>query len=404
MWTYLKVLVCIGEVSAQAPKAACMDFEPADDVRKGYLNNHNDLRKAIVERKVEQDDGTMLIGSTSLFKFMVYYKSIALGCTSILCEDTSGANKHKIAFACVYSDAPKLDEPLYIPAPKKNTQGCKSNKTCKTLVKDSQCIKTTAPPPPQPPSYAGLCETTTALTIDSDTTTTEAPTSTTSETEATTSDTETPSTSTEELTTSTAEATTTKGEEMTQELRDKVVSMHNHYRSILARGLVRNGKEGNPNCPTAMNMYEMRYDTAMEVEAQAYANSCPEGGSPVSTRPNSGENNQTFFSIIISNDDAITNALEIWWTQILKNGVNNQMKYNEYLEQKPMAPTAFTQMAWAESYKVGCGVNRCSFGTVVICRYSPRGNIYQQFIYRPGNVCASCSGPCKAALCPAPPH
>ncbi|KIH64370.1 hypothetical protein ANCDUO_05321 [Ancylostoma duodenale] len=88
-------------------------------------------------------------------------------------------------------------------------------------------------------------------------------------------------------------------------------------------------------------MYEMRYDTAMEVEAQAYANSCPEGGSPVSTRPNSGENNQTFFSIIISNDDAITN---IWWTQILKNGVNNQMKYNEYLEQKPMAPTAFTQV------------------------------------------------------------
>ncbi|KIH63274.1 hypothetical protein ANCDUO_06427 [Ancylostoma duodenale] len=79
-------------------------------------------------------------------------------------------------------------------------------------------------------------------------------------------------------------------------------------RAKLARGLVRNGKEGNPNCPTATNMYEMRYDMAMEIEAQAYANSCPEGGSLPSTRPYSGENNHTFYSLIISNDEAITNV------------------------------------------------------------------------------------------------
>ncbi|RCN48494.1 hypothetical protein ANCCAN_05490 [Ancylostoma caninum] len=116
---------------------------------------------------------------------------------------------------------------------------------------------------------------------------------------------------------------------------------------MLARGLVRNGKVGNPNCPQATNMYKMRYDMTMESEAQMYANSCPAKGSEVSARPSSsGENFHIFRSLIISPDEAITNALETWWTQILKNGVNNQMKYNEYLEKKELAPIAFTQVCY----------------------------------------------------------
>ncbi|KIH48972.1 hypothetical protein ANCDUO_20955 [Ancylostoma duodenale] len=122
---------------------------------------------------------------------------------------------------------------------------------------------------------------------------------------------------------------------------------------MLARGIVRNGKPGNPNCPQATNMYRMRYDRTMESEAQMYANSCPAQGSQVSARPSlSGENFQIFYSTIISPNEAITNALDTWWTQILQNGVNNQMKYNAYLEQKPMAPTAFTQVYVEEGDKI----------------------------------------------------
>ncbi|RCN47296.1 SCP-like protein [Ancylostoma caninum] len=148
-----------------------------------------------------------------------------------------------------------------------------------------------------------------------------------------------------ESTAAAAETTAQSSGGMTQELRDKVVNMHNYYRSMLARGLVRNGKVGNPNCPQATNMYKMRYDMAMESEAQMYADSCPARGSQVSARPSlSGENFQIFNSVIISPNDAITHALDTWWTQILKNGVNNQMKYNEYLEMKEQAPIAFTQV------------------------------------------------------------
>ncbi|KHJ76706.1 hypothetical protein OESDEN_10443 [Oesophagostomum dentatum] len=59
-------------------------------------------------------------------------------------------------------------------------------------------------------------------------------------------------------------------------------------------------------------------------------------------------------------------------------------------------------MSWAATYKVGCGVNRCSHGTIVVCRYRPRGNIYTQYIYNPGTTCAACSSSCYEGLCATP--
>ncbi|KIH65582.1 hypothetical protein ANCDUO_04093 [Ancylostoma duodenale] len=142
---------------------------------------------------------------------------------------------------------------------------------------------------------------------------------------------------------------------MTQAVRDEIISKHNYYslavrqakihtiRSTLARGLVRNGKEGNPNCPTAMNMYRMRYDMTLESEAQTYADSCPTDASLLTTRPYSGENFEIIPGTTTPYLDAIEKALDEWWTQILKNGVNNKMQYTEYLANKQNAPTKFTQ-------------------------------------------------------------
>ncbi|KIH53531.1 SCP-like protein [Ancylostoma duodenale] len=112
---------------------------------------------------------------------------------------------------------------------------------------------------------------------------------------------------------------------------------------ILAKGEVRNGKEGNPNCPTATNMYKMRYDMALEADAEKYASTCPMFPSDKPDRF-FGENFKTFTgNTTIPYMDAIKNAHQSWWSQIYKNGVNGQMKYNEYLEMKDQAPTAFTQ-------------------------------------------------------------
>ncbi|VDM80581.1 unnamed protein product [Strongylus vulgaris] len=147
-------------------------------------------------------------------------------------------------------------------------------------------------------------------------------------------------------------------------------------------------------------MLMMRYDMMLEAEAQAYASSCPTNESAVASRPASGEN----FAIIPSSTSALdAAAVKSWWSIIFRNGINRKVVYTEFLERKPMSPRTFTQMAWAGSYRLGCGMSNCSLGRTVVCRYRPRGNVYQEQIYIPGPVCGSCfAGNCVDGLCPTP--
>lgn len=53
----------------------------------------------------------------------------------------------------------------------------------------------------------------------------------------------------------------------------------------------------------------------------------------------------------------------------------------------PLAPSApahphaghFTQCVWKATTAVGCGMARCGAATLVVCRYSPAGNVLGQF-------------------------
>ncbi|EPB69405.1 SCP-like protein [Ancylostoma ceylanicum] len=335
---------------------------------------------------VNLDPKTVIYEDTSIFMEwfanIIYNNTIAVGCAFVYCED-----QKQLAFACVYNARPELGKPLYDPGAAGTK--CAKNEQCSRVIKGAECLQAGDP-------YMGLCKTDLK----------EIPTYTKPTTKPVTESsaaTESESTAvTESASTATADDTTTQSSDgLSQELRDKIEDMHNYYRSILAKGQIRNGKEGKPNCPTATNMYRMRYDMTLELEAQKYADSCPSSSSPVSSR-SSGENYQTFSPTEITDEVAIKNALEIWFEQILKRGVNKRMMYNKKLEEKPRAPTAFTQMAWAESYKVGCGVKHCSSRTVVVCRYNPRGNIYGELIYEPGDTCVACGFECKDGLCPAP--
>ncbi|EYC39581.1 hypothetical protein Y032_0650g1130 [Ancylostoma ceylanicum] len=224
---------------------------------------------------------------------------------------------------------PELGKPLYDPGAAGTK--CAKNEQCSRVIKGAECLQAGDP-------YMGLCKTDLK----------EIPTYTKPTTKPVTESsaaTESESTAvTESASTATADDTTTQSSDgLSQELRDKIEDMHNYYRSILAKGQIRNGKEGKPNCPTATNMYRMRYDMTLELEAQKYADSCPSSSSPVSSR-SSGENYQTFSPTEITDEVAIKNALEIWFEQILKRGVNKRMMYNKKLEEKPRAPTAFTQV------------------------------------------------------------
>ncbi|KIH51806.1 hypothetical protein ANCDUO_18101 [Ancylostoma duodenale] len=62
-------------------------------------------------------------------------------------------------------------------------------------------------------------------------------------------------------------------------------------------------------------------------------------------------------------------------------------------------------MAWATSYSIGCGVGDCAPKTVVVCRYTAKGNNIGQHVYKLGEPCTACDYGCSpdGVLCYGPP-
>ncbi|VDL75866.1 unnamed protein product [Nippostrongylus brasiliensis] len=268
------------------------------------------------------DDVTFTDASLEEFANMIYYKSIAVGCSYSACPFPPQSE----AIACVFSSVPTLNSQIYEPDSK--AIGCSNDFDCSKIVPDAVCDL-----------LNGLCIT-----------------------------------------------------EVNQA-------------SLLATGNVINGRTGS-NCKPAKNMLEMKYDRSLEVEAQIYANKCPQSevSSPVALRPRSGENVKIIWSDNIPYMEAVVAAAQSWWDEIAIESINPSMLFIRRLLSKPLAPIRFTQMAWATTFRVGCGVNRCKGFTVVACRYRPRGNIVGQFVYRVGPTCDECRYHCiaKEGLCLAP--
>ncbi|VDM77538.1 unnamed protein product [Strongylus vulgaris] len=88
-----------------------------------------------------------------------------------------------------------------------------------------------------------------------------------------------------------------------------MATLNLHLRSQLALGNIPNGLRRR-NLPTAQNMLTMRYDMALETEAQTYASMCPMNRSDVATRPASGEN----FASISSSTSPLDAAVRVYLT------------------------------------------------------------------------------------------
>ncbi|VDK64208.1 unnamed protein product [Cylicostephanus goldi] len=173
---------------------------------------------------------------------MIYYKTLQVGCSHDICEKTT----NKVAIACVYSEMPKVGEPLYLENSTK--VGC-TRKWCKEIVSNADCDKYDAAvaDADQSPT-AGLC-CTDAETIDETTTSakvtsTPAPTTTEAATTTPAATTTTPaaatttpaaaSTTPAQASSSSAagQATTTPGSSgcMTEDIRNQVITTFNEKR------------------------------------------------------------------------------------------------------------------------------------------------------------------------------
>ncbi|XP_027742590.1 glioma pathogenesis-related protein 1-like [Empidonax traillii] len=156
--------------------------------------------------------------------------------------------------------------------------------------------------------------------------------------------------------------------------------------------------------PAASNMFRMSWDAALAKTAKAWAKKCkfkhntnleiPGKIHPIF--PLVGENIWTGTATTFS----VGAALSDWF--------NEGSSYDFSTNSCTGICGHYTQVVWAESYKVGCAVHFCNtvehFSQVseaahFICNYGPAGN-YPRKPYKAGQPCSGCSNEkCVDKLC-----
>ncbi|XP_069507769.1 glioma pathogenesis-related protein 1-like [Ambystoma mexicanum] len=155
--------------------------------------------------------------------------------------------------------------------------------------------------------------------------------------------------------------------------------------------------------PSASNMRHMTWDPALATVAQAWADQCAFGHNPDIKTPNKvhptfatvGEN------IWLGSSHSQISPVQLW--------VAEDKHYNYESNTCSAICGHYTQVNWAETYKVGCAAQFCPQVTnypgasdliILVCNYGPAGN-YPRKPYSAGQPCSQCSrgDKCRGALC-----
>ncbi|XP_046352475.1 GLIPR1-like protein 1 [Haliotis rufescens] len=167
--------------------------------------------------------------------------------------------------------------------------------------------------------------------------------------------------------------------------KQNIVDKHNEYRRI----------------PNAADMLLMSWDNELEALAQGWAAQCKFAHNPNRTIASStspiGEN----LSIKAPSYNEVSSVTS-WY---------NEVSDYTYSSNTCSATCGhYTQVIWASSYKIGCGIKFCSTiegstitnGYVVICNYLPAGNFRGEKPYKEGASCSQCPADrqtCENKLC-----
>ncbi|XP_045520586.1 serotriflin-like [Pieris brassicae] len=170
-------------------------------------------------------------------------------------------------------------------------------------------------------------------------------------------------------------------------VRRKIVLYHNFFRTKVR--------------PTASNMLLMSWHPLAARQAQNYAERCvflQHNDAAENTVPYLGSCGQNLF--VASRKTPWFFAIKNWF-----------LEYQNFTYGAPIrnlkAVGHYTQMVWATSHKVGCGVAHCPggpWGTFYnyVCHYCPAGNVETiiQYPYKIGPQCGDCPESCVSdALC-----
>ena len=172
-------------------------------------------------------------------------------------------------------------------------------------------------------------------------------------------------------------------------LEDKKVALneHNKYRRQ-AR-------------PSASNMEEMIWDSGLASQAVYHSSYCEfehSSGAKTNKFDPIGENLYYTSEINIPNEKVIKDGLQAWFEEI--------DDYNYNTRGCSSVCGHYTQMVWATTYAVGCGISACKnlagspTASYLVCNYGPAGN-YPTKPYKSGSPCSACPNnqTCFESLC-----
>merc|ERR1712241_1358756 len=176
--------------------------------------------------------------------------------------------------------------------------------------------------------------------------------------------------------------------------KNEILRLHNKYRATVAMG--RESRGG--GLPAASDMREMEWDESLEAHAHYWAATCPSGHSHTSGM---GEN--IHWGCYRSHQDK-SDACDNMPQESLTGWFDKEIKYfHPYYIDPFKYKSAFghmSQVAWAKSDKLGCGLAHFNkaicgdsfpYSTVVVCNYGPQGNVIGGTMYEKGDPCTSCA-------------
>ncbi|EGT32148.1 hypothetical protein CAEBREN_15463 [Caenorhabditis brenneri] len=173
---------------------------------------------------------------------------------------------------------------------------------------------------------------------------------------------------------------------------DQIVGNHLKFRMNLASGgLYVQGVQ----LPRATNMLKTFWDWTLAANAQTYADSCPTAPSGATGY---GENMHYIWTTTPASilDSYAFNAPLKWAEQLSDYGLSS-LTMDATILASGVADA--TQMMWAKTKYVGCGVKNCGpdptqsnkTRIVAVCHYTPKGNIIGEDIYEQGAIaCSNC--------------
>lgn len=186
-------------------------------------------------------------------------------------------------------------------------------------------------------------------------------------------------------------ATSPTGSRLTQDQRAEFLYEHNRLRQTVN--------------PAASDMLKMVWNGELESMAQQWADACDwKHGQPSRLSTPFAQIGQNLWAG--SGPYSPTLATDAWF---------NEIKFYSYDSNACAAGEVcghYTQVAWAKSYALGCGISYCpqissiANGHYIVCNYGPAGNYVGEKPYQTGAACSACpptNSTCDSGLCRADP-